>query len=656
MTIGWKPEQRTVGNRNDASALHELMEEAQLSPAELLAREVIQNSRDASMSPLLESDPEHHFRMEFEFRTLKGAELENIKSALGLRVLAGHLKLSQDQAGGLRSLSTPIYLSDAAEVPILVMSDFGATGLGGQLEQLDDSAYYRALMTLGVKRKENALSGGSKGFGKAAFVKGSAVGTVFAFSKFLSGPDMKPQFHFGGVCYGDGYQQTLRGNSVKFTGMATFGDESRSVEGLLNPVEGTPARNLADALGLPSREGDSLNSLGTTLVLLFPQTSASDLVSAIENHWWPAIALNSLDIVVKEGDKEIRPNPARDRRLSNYMEAYRVAMQMREKSEFESVDDLRPMDDASLAELLQKRYRVPLKQGLARVGRLVLKYDPELAYATEEQQRDPDFQFESKIALVRSTGMVIDLYPVRHRNDPLLQGVFVANSDVEPLLRELEPAAHNYWWPSSRERKLSQKQKLPIPTLLTDAIEDRLKAKVREFRRSLKVPANVETRRLTFLSKALGDIFRTRGGGGAVVEGEFQPIEIHDQSCSPLPGEKPSTTRFRVSFKVRLSNRFSEASSLAVVSINPRRLESESDLGDALAYEWDVIAKGFRPAQNPQDLQGTLIRGEWAHFAATTEAVRTASIVPEIRVGVPARPRLTGQAQEAEGYGQANDD
>lgn len=646
MPASWLPERKGIKNRNDASALHEVMEEAQLSPADLLARELIQNSKDAAEASFLKEDAEHKFRMEFEFRDYEGADLEKIREEFQLKTLNTHVQSAE--AHGLRSLtSKKIDLGSCPELRVLIASDFGASGLGGRIEDEDDSAYFRAMLTLGVKRKDTKLAGGSKGFGKSAFIKGSHVGTVLSYTKSHS-LDGEETYSMGGVSYQDAYEKPGSKNKKdRYGGLASFGNKNDDQEGLLNPVFGEEAIRLAELLGLPTRTEDDINSFGTSLVLLFPKVKAKELLSAVERNWWPALATETLEVEIHDRttipNVDLYPDPAHNPELANYAAIYKLVVGHRkEPTATEDQFQLEAVQDQKLLDLMVERFETPASKKKLELGKLGVRYNEQLASPSEQQLADPNFELASRVALIRSTGMVIQEMRIAQKKEPVVYGAFVCDLDIEPLLRELEPAAHNYWWSNEEHQKRFLRSTNPEVADVTEAIERRIKSHTRSFKAKWGVSDEVKTRRNRLLGRAFGSIFKSSTGpGGDGPGGTTAPIQIREMVADEITSSSADLLRQRISFRARLAPKANFDDLLCEVECRVVQIESGHEKGDVIEIEWTSIPESFQVEPSSGRALGRLTKMESLQFVAETLDYQssTIQIVPTITpVSQPGKP------------------
>ena len=301
----WKWKALKADSGGSGRQLLNLFEESSLMDEELLAREVIQNSKDSAATLRrmisegkikVKSSQTPRFKMEFEKVELSKKSIEGIWDLLGLSKLRQFLENSLSNKQSNSKVPQPNLL-EKNKLTMLKISDFGCTGLGGDLNNPKISNYFRALISIGITGGKQANSGGTRGYGKSAFVAGSGIFTVFAYAKFPAENDYAATRHFGGVVYT--FDHT---DKVDLTGIGTFGDPKDAIGEVLAPLKDADADAYAKALNLPSRDGDDASMYGTTIVIMCPTVNLDEVIEATEKYWWPAILDGDLEVDFKSND------------------------------------------------------------------------------------------------------------------------------------------------------------------------------------------------------------------------------------------------------------------------------------------------------------------------------------------------------------------
>ena len=155
----WSFERRSVSARADGSVVPKLMGNRLTIPG-LIAREVIQNSEDASAQLQMEEGKYIDFRVEINFIELIGEDKTKAIASLELKKLM--LRATQvglEEIGIEKGYDASVSSKDDP-IGFLVISDFGARGLTGALPLLVASAYYNALLAIGITADKADGAGG----------------------------------------------------------------------------------------------------------------------------------------------------------------------------------------------------------------------------------------------------------------------------------------------------------------------------------------------------------------------------------------------------------------------------------------------------------------------------------------------------------------
>lgn len=407
-----------------------------LDTSDLLAREVIQNSWDAARK-LQESKRKTSipFQVKFRFVELSGANKEAFIQHSGLRELSEKTSNMKKKAADKAFKSFKKILDKKEPLTLLYCEDYGAHGLYGSIDKISKSILFRALYMFGDTNKgEDQGSGGSYGFGKSAFIRGSGIQTVFAYSsfdKFESDPVTR---RLVGFSYWDNFSI----GEEHFDGRAILGN-SKKEPGL--PFEDKEADIFANLLHFNKRTSDKPENLGTSLLLVAPLITPMELLGAVEKWWWPALVEQRFEVSVVDKDgKEHFPRPARNPEIKPFLKAFSIAR-----------GDSKP-SSASKESLISTGWQK--SQGI-NIGDFALRLmdEDEVPEAEENEDGFP------KIALMRNPRMVVE-YKTYERRRVRVRGVFIASKEADPYLKLSEPAQHDHW------------DKKPVP----DADDEEIKA------------------------------------------------------------------------------------------------------------------------------------------------------------------------------------
>jgi hypothetical protein len=404
-----------------------------IEPLEVLVREAVQNCWDAKRptSPGI--------TVEIGRRRLGDDELAYCRNELLVDPPPG-LRLGEE----LRS-----------QLEIMYFADFGTGGLGGPT-RADAVAQRRDFVDF-VRNigqpPDKDLTGGSFGYGKAAFYIASRARTVLIDSLCV-GEAGAPERRFMGCALGENFDVGDR----PYTGRHWWG---RIVDGIPEPLINEAADVAARALQLPDRRTGS--ELGTTVVVLAPrvtvESEAGDdesmafLAEALSWNFWPRMVdvrgagNRTMDFRVFDEQRPVRvPNPRTHQRLRDFVEAFdRLREAPGEDDEF--------MLDREVAALRPAR----------RLGRLVVKKGP----VTQVELADRAVPIGARltadtvhhVALMRNAELVVRYLPGAVPAVAKLgyAGVFKCAVDVDAAFRSSEPPTHDDWVylavPSGHERR-----------------------------------------------------------------------------------------------------------------------------------------------------------------------------------------------------------
>lgn len=426
------------------------------SAADLLTREALQNSWDASF--FLQGDDSVLFEFHLHFKELTGAAFDAFAEAAGLNGLLERRRLISE-AGEYPAIESLERAFATKSLRVLQVSDFGSLGLQGHPRLKFNSRLYRAMYTLGSTKKDGSShgQGGSFGFGKSALISASEWRTVIAHTRFRPSENDPAEERLVGWTYWAEHEvdgKNFEGRSI--LGLST--SESR----LPQPYQDESAQAIAKQLGLPARTRDA-DDLGTTFVLLEPLVQPMDVLNSLERYWWPAIEdhLMSISVIDYQGNEHV-PQPSTNSSLAPFVQAYELASGVRDP-----VDPTREVVPSS-------RWKKFLGE---RQGSLALVLDSKQgAHSADREEGLGDWRSPT-VALIRRPRMVIEYkdFPSPHP----IRGVFIADDAVDEYLRAVEPPLHNSW--SSLSEESVSADALAMAKSINKKIRDAVKAFARQF-------------------------------------------------------------------------------------------------------------------------------------------------------------------------------
>lgn len=618
----WNWKTFSVGTTQSGRTLINLFEESPLSFEELLAREAIQNSKDAhgtlnaaKNSGRIKLSKMPEFKMEFRLHEIKGEKLKQVWDYLDLSDLKKFLTNSLSNKQNNSSVPTPEILDPKGSLEILTISDFGAIGLGGDLKEVVDSNYFRALLSIGITGDKPKNAGGTRGYGKAAVIASSSIFTVFAYSRFPRSGTYKATRHFGGVVYTFDHKDA----SKKYSGIGTFGDPSQSHEQVFFPLVDEEADKAAQVLGIPIRK-DAPEYYGTTLIVMAPSTDLKEVLKTVEHFWWPAIADGKLDIdFFFTGDKKPHvPRPKSHPDLLPYFEAYEIAKGNREAvPPYESGSKWEIEDRTKLNKEVEKTG--PKKYAFGSSG---YRIDKNSGFVESEGAIDDSKAPNSYIALIRSLGMVINYEELRFHKDPVVHGVFIASEEAEEIFVKQEPPSHSRWFHPPKQLDHLSKRKPETAKMLRE-IQDKLRDDIKQLKKKVQPPEDLKRKRIEILAKSFGVLFKNpKQGGGQTVKRDSQTIQINwlKKAELELGSKGGESRRYRSKIRVKNSTQDSQLENEFIVSLIARIVEDEDQLGEKVNVQFVNYPDNF-VIDADGAARGVLKPEKWYEFEGVTSDI-----------------------------------
>lgn len=534
-----------------------------LTASDLLAREVIQNSWDASRK-LNSSRPKAKripFKMEFRFIELSGQEKISFLKTAGLEEIHQESKSMKKSDSEVAEESFRAINSNSP-LRILICSDYGAHGLYGSIEMGSDSILFRALYMFGDTGKaDEDGTGGSYGFGKSAFIRGSGIQTVFAYSSFAALPKDKITRRLVGTTYWGSHRDS---NGRDLEGRAIYGDPGAGEPGI--PFEDGQADDLAKKLFMELRTGDKEENLGTSLLLVHPQVEAEELIDSIEKWWWPALVDNEMEIVVHKADgKRLMPRPMNNSYVRPFLKAYELAVGRSKQSGV--------IQESLISNSWQEVEGINIGSAALRVAS-----EEELANEESEGGHFP------RIALLRSPKMIIE-YKDFERRRVAVRGVFVASNDADGHLRNTEPAQHSHW------DKKKSKEIPALSTAIADAVYTKLSTGLRKFIEEVSPTPPNERETLSVFSELMRGLLAGKKAGPKLPpKASKMPLEINFIKQPSVKAHRDQVFTESI-FKISLGPNAENKTYNLRITADFQILEEESDSGESWPCHV-TIAKG----------------------------------------------------------------
>ena len=451
-------------DRIRATARRHSLGGARLPSESRLAREVIQNSVDATL-------PNKKTSVLIWNKTVAGEEVSTFRGLIGFG--DSDSPFSRLDRLGLKVGNAYTQMKSKTKSPsfsVTIIEDRNTCGLC--YDESDGKDRFDELcLSYGQDATAAAAErGGSYGFGKGVYEEASDADTFIVYSVYKpnSNSPSDPGSHarlFGCATF-DGHTV----GSVKYKGRALFGiyrKEKGQTE--CRPVLDDDAHSMARQLGFLERKP---TEYGTSIMIIGSTIDMDALRTAVEDYWWPRIYSNQLSVELWNDDSPIRPPEPREREdLRPYLRCYSL---IEEK--------MTPDEEERLIKLQRE------SGSTAQPGQLALKPLPQ---ADEESIDDAesDTHLESTVALIRSgPKMVVEYFDPGGRSTANFAGVFLSHPDVEQELHLSEPPAHDSWEPNSPrlvEAFAEDPDKMQRAQATVVSILQRIRLRTREFRRNL---------------------------------------------------------------------------------------------------------------------------------------------------------------------------
>lgn len=552
-----------------------------MQPEHVLAREAIQNSVDAGTGGKVE--------VRFRSDSLSGARKAAFIEAAGLSDIAA--RVDDLELTGPNCLHT--LAKSRLAIPLLYVEDYNAIGLGGEPHD-KKSNFYRLLLSLGDRskaREAHGTSGGSYGFGKSVYSSGSAIRTIFAYTRFKGAGDVETTRVFGcGYFISHDYQQQ------PYSGRAWLGSKPYK-DGLgrvvVDPLEDAKADALAARLGFKLR---SAGEFGTSILIVDAAVDVDAVVKGVEDWWWPRLEDSKLDVEIHAADGSVRyPKPKKNEALRPFIEAFEIA-------------NGRAAAKPGTQKLAPFNKEGGVSMGVCGFVVVPLNKDGNPTVPAERA---------NSVALIRGPLMVAAYHTVS-QGSPAMVGVYLAPDEelVEQTLRRSEPPAHDRWDPeSSNLRDETGKSRAMVKSILS-----RIQSGLRNFQREASPPTPSKQKRLTQLERALGSYFRPQGqGGGGGIENLPSPLHLEFSKPAYAEATDGGKLRLKSSFSIRLDDK-SEVETVELrLRVNCPVME-ENEEGEFLAIAITVEGvKAIRDDADAWTYRFTLPKNVKAKFKVESE-------------------------------------
>lgn len=565
-----------------------------MAPASVLAREAIQNSVDAK------AGDDQKVRVEFIARSIKGKEKTAFVMASGL----GRIADRADRLG----FKEPNCIADLgnAKKPLnlLFVNDHNTTGLAGDPAD-SESKFSRFLLSLGDGGKEHSEhgTGGSYGFGKSVYSSNSGILTIFAYSR-TKDADGAPL----SLLFGCGYYRKHKHDDAGFTGRAWFGrdisDEHAHAHQIVAPMRDAEADKVAAMLGFAERADDDL---GTSVLIVDAMVGTGDILTGVEDWWWPRLLSNLLDVRVVDAEGGIAfPRPRKRNDLKPFLEA------------FETATGKSPADNKRT---FQKVLNKTEGTAIGTCGFVVLDQDD------KDKLFVPDDRVDT-VALVRTPLMVVAYHRQWTLGNPAMAGAFFADDAIDDTLRAAEPPAHDRWDKDARRLQDATGRRRSIVNKVLGGIHRALK----QSQSTASPPAPPRPKRLSILERTLANFLTpSKKGPQPNPDPSSAPISLK-YVAAPRAEAIGDELRLKAAFSVELR----PEADVDEVDVRVRvacPVIEDGSVGDDLELAMSSDVTLSDDTERPGWQTFSLKRSEVAYFECETvpyDAMWTVRFVPEV--------------------------
>ena len=390
---------------------------------------------------------------------------------------------------------------------VLVISDSGTRGLGGPIrghmsgsgERRDFVDFVRNL----GRSTSKGMQGGTYGLGKGVLYKASRLGVCLVYSQTHHAGSIEARLI--AVSGGDGDYDY---GGFRFTGRNWWGVPGD--DGIVDPLVGEPARNLAQRLGIPV-PGE--HETGTSIAILAPDNRGYDagesrvsLMSAAALKWaWPhAIDTGGGPNIrfrfTADGVAQAAPDPLSSPQYREFALAYLEGRKSILNPEY-------------CADWQTTFTKIDSKRPKQHLGLLI--------HRVAHSPQSTASELENTVALLRAPRMVVRYLQVAAQSNGVpVYGVFIAAHDMDETFARAEPVTHDDW--VYQQAALARNTGNPVKIAL-DRIRDTFKALAVE---GVHATDGIGSKGSSVVSAALGKLLTGFAGSGA----ERQPEKIPSNS------------------------------------------------------------------------------------------------------------------------------
>lgn len=432
----WKYHERAEIMGVDTSIFDKVLPPSGFTDEELLAREGLQNCKDAAQKD--DTGSPAQVQVEVGKIVLKAVEKKRLFKALKFGEQKDHFDKIQNT---VRRESLPDFLTNSEPLSIVYFSDHKTLGLGGKWSGAGINDNFSRLVVNISKCVKTGESGGSFGFGKTAFAKMSGLRLVLYYSHFK--PEREGDFDEEVDARFMAVWLLKVKEDEPISGFTFFGGESKKRPGSVVPLVNEDAHRMAESCGLKRR---AKNDYGATIAIVDCEIDMGKFKEAVERYWWPSIHDHKLTVMIRDEDETCLAEPDMNEMVKPYWEMYDyMLLGQGELPEGCTSHTLQRIEGIKRGQLCYRPIRDEEKTA-------ILVKQKELLPQEEEQVLSAKV---GGLARIREAGMVLsyDLLGMDPTRRPIA-AVFIADKGIDHILRASEPQTHDRWDEHAKARIL----------------------------------------------------------------------------------------------------------------------------------------------------------------------------------------------------------
>jgi hypothetical protein len=306
----------------------------------------------------------------------------------------------------------------------------------------------------------------------------------------------------------------------------------------------------------------------------------------VEDWWWPRLISNELTVTVVDIKGAAHfPRPKKREDLKPFIDAFYLAN-----------GQSPPNNKTDFRKPFQKFENMSL--GVAGFKLLDRKDNDE--YVVEEDRLD-------SVALIRAPLMVVSYYRQWNVKNPPIVGTFVADEEIDDILRSAEPPAHDRWDQAARRLQDAN----GVNRSVVDRVLKAIKRNLKSSQGAASPPPPPRPKKLTMLERTLASFLTpAKKGPQSPIEPSSAPIHLtyEEEPRAEAVGDK---LRLTATFSVRLKSDEDISDMIGRVRITCPVIE-DGQVGDDLAL--DVTSS--------VSIEDDVEKVGWKRFPLTQKAVK----------------------------------